>query len=85
MTAPYVNLGGKIADFNWDASMRRDRLEARGVNVGAAVMPVSTMTAMALSNHLRRVAVQSLPVPLHNAPTIRRVTLPLIGRQLLAE
>ncbi len=33
MTAPYLNLGGKLGDFNWDASVRRDRLKARGVNV----------------------------------------------------
>jgi len=30
-TAPYINLGGKIDRFNWDVSLRRDRLEARGV------------------------------------------------------
>ncbi len=33
ITAPYLNVGGKLADFNWDASVRRDKLKVRGVNV----------------------------------------------------
>jgi outer membrane receptor protein involved in Fe transport len=33
ISAPYLNIGGKFADFNWDASVRRDKLKVRGVNV----------------------------------------------------
>ena len=33
MRAPYLSVGGSIADFTWDASVRRDSLKARGVNV----------------------------------------------------